>query len=239
MTSSSEWRQLPLIQDGKIDASWRQIGGSSFVVEDGLLKTQGNEQGLGMCIFTPEKFGDCQLRVVFKTGRPKGNSGVHVRIHDDVLKHLDDPAAALPSEDGKLTPEGQRTARDDAAASRHAWFVVNHGFEVQIQDNADEFHRTGSVYSYSPAQASPTSDPDGWQTMIITLDGPKIVVDLNGKEVCRFNTATDKSPERKIWYEPLREPVRPESGYIGLQAHGPGDVVTFREVSVRPLQQGK
>jgi len=35
--------------------------------------------------------------------------------------------------------------------------------------------------------------------------------------------------------EPKREPKRPEAGYIGLQNHDPGDIVWFKEVSVRPL----
>ncbi len=35
--------------------------------------------------------------------------------------------------------------------------------------------------------------------------------------------------------EGKREPKRPETGWLGLQNHDPGDVVWFREVSVRPL----
>ncbi|MEZ5362864.1 MAG: DUF1080 domain-containing protein [Bryobacterales bacterium] len=33
-----------------------------------------------------------------------------------------------------------------------AWYPVHHGYEVQIQDDADEFHRTGSIYSLSQAE---------------------------------------------------------------------------------------
>jgi hypothetical protein len=43
------------------------------------------------------------------------------------------------------------------------------------------------------------------------------------------------NPPRKNWTEPIREQKRPTHGYIGLQNHDPGDVVWFREVSVRPL----
>ena len=35
------------------------------------------------------------------------------------------------------------------------------------------------------------------------------------------------------------EAKRPLAGYIGLQNHDPGDVVFFKEVSVRPLPGGK
>ena len=34
-----------------------------------------------------------------------------------------------------------------------------------------------------------------------------------------------------------RDAKRPQSGYVGLQAHDPGDVVRFKEVSVRPLAE--
>jgi hypothetical protein len=32
---------------------------------------------------------------------------------------------------------------------------------------------------------------------------------------------------------------RPEVGYIGLQTHDPGDVVYFKDVSVRPMPAAK
>ena len=72
--------------------------------------------------------------------------------------------------------------------------------------------------------------------MVITLDGNLVVVELDGKELTRFDTTTKSVPERKQWYEPKREHVRPTVGYIGLQTHDPGDVVFFKEVSIRPLK---
>ena len=70
--------------------------------------------------------------------------------------------------------------------------------------------------------------------MIITLDGNLLKVELDGKSVTTFDPAGKDLPPRKEWYEPKREPKRPTSGYIGLQTHDPGDVVWFKEVSVRP-----
>jgi hypothetical protein len=71
--------------------------------------------------------------------------------------------------------------------------------------------------------------------MIITLDGNKVHVDLDGKRVTDFDPDAKDLPARKQWHEPRREPNRPTAGYIGLQTHDPGDVVWFKEVSVRPL----
>jgi len=60
-------------------------------------------------------------------------------------------------------------------------------------------------------------------------------VDLDGQRVTSLDTASPDLPARKQWHEPKREPKRPEVGYIGLQNHDPGDVVWFKEVSVRSL----
>jgi hypothetical protein len=71
--------------------------------------------------------------------------------------------------------------------------------------------------------------------MIVTLDGDKVTVDLNGQRASEFDSSDKNTLPRKIWHEPKREPKRPQKGYIGLQTHDPGDVVWFKEISVRPL----
>ena len=117
-----------------------------------------------------------------------------------------------------------------------AGFAVHHGYEIQIQDNNDEFHRTGAVYSISPAKAGAAKRPGEWNTMEITLNGDRISVSLNGQEITRFDPATAKIPPRKESWEPQLGP-RPEVGYIGLQNHSDKDTVWFRKVSVRPLNR--
>ena len=115
-----------------------------------------------------------------------------------------------------------------------AWFPVHKGYEVQIQDTADEYHRTGSLYSLASATEFPPSE-DGWNTMEIFLKGQSTKVEVNGKLVNDFD-GSQPVPERKKWYEPRRGP-RPDTGYIGLQNHDGGSTVYFREVSVRPLAE--
>jgi hypothetical protein len=85
------------------------------------------------------------------------------------------------------------------------------------------------------ATGVPAKPADGWRTMVITLDGTKVRVDLDGKPVSAFDSAAKDLPARRQWHEPKREAARPTAGYIGLQTHDPGDVVWFKEVSVRPL----
>lgn len=74
--SPIEARQL---YNGKDLEGWKHIGPGRFVVEDGLLKTEG---GMGLLWYQGQKFGDCVLRVVYKTTKESDNSGVYIRIAD-------------------------------------------------------------------------------------------------------------------------------------------------------------
>ena len=108
---------------------------------------------------------------------------------------------------------------------------------MQISEIGDEQHRTGSIYSLAKAAPLPPLANDGWRTMVITLNGNLVDVEVDGKRVCSFDSETTNFPERKEYWEPKRENKRPQVGYIGLQNHGPNDVVWFKEVSVRPLSE--
>jgi hypothetical protein len=48
-----------------------------MVIDNGMLRTEG---GMGLLWYTREKFGDCVIRVVYKTTDRASNAGVHVRI---------------------------------------------------------------------------------------------------------------------------------------------------------------
>ena len=118
------------------------------------------------------------------------------------------------------------------AEPHDAWFPVHCGYEVQINDGADEFHRTGAIYSMSSAEEFPPSR-SGWNTMEIKLEGQTTIISVNGKVVNTFE-GSQPVPERKKYYEPRRGP-RPDSGYIGVQNHDEESVVWFKEISVTSL----
>ena len=113
------------------------------------------------------------------------------------------------------------------------WFAVHHGYEVQIYNPGGEFHRTGCFYSLTKALQTVEAQASAWNEILITLDGPRTLVEVNGVLVTDHSEG-DPSPEKKIWYEPERGP-RPRRGFIGLQNHDDNSRVHFREVSVRPL----
>ena len=70
-----------------------------------------------------------------------------------------------------------------------AWCAVHHGFEVQINDAGDSWHRTGAIYSLAEADALPAKPPADWRTMIITLDGERVNIEVDGRAVSRFDAA--------------------------------------------------
>ncbi len=117
-------------------------------------------------------------------------------------------------------------------APQDPWYAVHKGYEVQIEDSGDEFHRTGAIYSLSKAAAFPPA-ADGWNTLEIRLEGQTTTVSVNGEVVNTFQ-GDQPVPERTKYYEPQRGP-RPDSGYIGLQNHDARSTVRFREISLHPL----
>ena len=229
------WRRLPLITAGKVDANWVHVGWGGFVVEDGTLSTDCAAQGLGLLVFKKERLGNCQIRVVFKAKEAKCNSGIYVRLADGILDQVGKPGAAFDRDAaGKISKESMTKMQESGERDEGPWYAVHHGYEVQIADTGDAMHRTGAIYSLAPSSAT-TRKAGEWRTMIITLAGERISAALDGQPVSDVDLARPGLPLRKQWHEPKREPKRPEAGYIGLQNHDPGDVVWFKEVSVRPL----
>src|ERR1700730_5761121 len=91
--SSSSFGQLPSdgkpLFDGKTLNGWEHVGPGRFVFEDGQLRTEG---GMGLLWYSREKLGDCVIRVVYKTGTERSNSGVYIRIAEQPA----DPWYAVP-----------------------------------------------------------------------------------------------------------------------------------------------
>lgn len=233
--SAAAWRSLPLVTDAKVDPNWVHLGWGGFAVEDGVLRTECDPKGLGLLVYRKERLGNCQIRVVFKTKDGRSNSGIYVRLADGILDRAGHPGPAFDRDaTGKISKESMEKMQAAAERDEGPWFAVHHGYEVQIADGGDRFHRTGSIYSLAPSTA-PASKGGDWRTMLITLAGERILVDLDGQRVSSLDPTSPNLPARKQWHEPKREPKRPVAGYLGLQNHDPGDVVWFKEVSVRPL----
>jgi hypothetical protein len=227
---------LPLISGGKVDPSWTQIGWGSFAIDGDSLRTECDEKGMGLLLYQKERLGNCEIRVVYRCKDAKSNAGVFIRIDDGILQRLNEkPPAVQRDKEGKLLQGMLKQLMDASEKQLGPWYAVHHGYEVQICDASDEYHRTGAIYSLARAAALPKKAATEWRTMVITLQGNRVLVDIDGQRISTFDPDGPDVPPAKNWTEPKREPKRPQAGYIGLQNHDPGDVVYFKEVSVRPL----
>ena len=70
-------RPVTPLFNGRDLGGWEHVGPGRFVIEKGVLKTEG---GMGLLWYTPRKLGGEVVRVVYKTAGPASNSGVFIRI---------------------------------------------------------------------------------------------------------------------------------------------------------------
>lgn len=195
-TASADTRQF---FNGKDLSGWKHVGSGRFVVENGLLHPEG---GVGLLWFEGEKVGDVVVRVVYKVGSHKDNSGIFIRIPD-------------PPQD--------------------PWMPVDKALEVQINDVGESgYYSTGAVYTFAEVRSRPSKVGE-WNTIEITLDGPRTVVHINGVLVSEYAEG-DPVPPKKYDWDPARGP-RPKRGYIGIQNHPHGKTVYFKEVSIRSIEK--
>lgn len=163
--------------------------------------------GMGLLYWTGGKLGNCQIKVVYKMQKFNSNAGIFVKV--------------------PIEPKEE-------------WMPVFYGYEVQIDNHPetsgeDEYHISGTLYAFTKPKSKPGKPGPEWNTMLITLDGPRTIVYLNDELVTDYREG-EPVPARKFDFEPYPG-RRPDSGYFGLQNHGDEDVVYFKEVSVRPLKK--
>jgi hypothetical protein len=108
--------------------------------------------------------------------------------------------------------------------------AINKGIEVQIDESGDDYHCTGVLYSMIKALARPYKPAGEWNTMEITMKGPRTIVKLNGVLVMDYD-GKSPVPPKKGQYEPDRGP-RPDTGYIAIQHHGGPATVWFKEITL-------
>jgi 3-keto-disaccharide hydrolase len=188
--------------NGKDLSGWRHVGDGAMTVENGSIRTGG--KGMGLLYWTGGKISNAQIRVVYRTTEKPGNSGVFIRI--------------------PLEP-------------REAWMPVHYGYEVNIESDPsrwkeDDYYATGSLYSFTKILKKADRPAGQWNELLITLDGARTVVHVNGVKVTDYK---EGDPLRKPNPgDPLPGP-RPNEGWIGLQNDG-GEVVFFKEIAIRSLR---
>ena len=114
--------------------------------------------------------------------------------------------------------------------------VFRHSYGMRSLEPTQEPMTADTIFdmaSLTKPLAKPAKPGPEWNTMVITIDGPHTVVEVNGVKVTDYHEG-DPVPPRKFDFEPQVGP-RPNEGYFGLQNHSKNDVVFFEEVSIQPL----
>ncbi|MEV2246276.1 ThuA domain-containing protein [Streptomyces sp. NPDC049970] len=110
-------------------------------------------------------------------------------------------------------------------ASDDPWSAVDNGYEIQIDATDTPDRTTGSVYGFKSADLAARdaalNPPGEWNTYEIRVEGERLQLFLNGR---RINDFTNTDPVRSL-----------RQGHIGLQNHGDGDDVSFRNVRIKEL----
>ncbi|MGW4436939.1 ThuA domain-containing protein [Streptomyces sp. NPDC004596] len=105
------------------------------------------------------------------------------------------------------------------------WSAVDNGYEIQIDATDVPEKTTGSVYGFKSADLKKRdralNPPGEWNTYEIRVQGERLRIWLNGVKI---NDFTNTDPARSL-----------TDGHIGLQNHGPGDQVSFRDVRIKEL----
>jgi type 1 glutamine amidotransferase len=102
--------------------------------------------------------------------------------------------------------------------------AVSNGYEIQIDPTDAADRTTGAIYGFKSADLAARdaalNRAGEWNTYEILVEGQRIQVFLNG---VRINDFTNTDPARNL------------DGYIGIQNHGTGDDVSFRNIRVKEL----
>ncbi|MFE9773681.1 ThuA domain-containing protein [Streptomyces sp. NPDC005931] len=108
-------------------------------------------------------------------------------------------------------------------ASDDPWSAVNGGYEIQIDATDAPDRTTGAVYGFRSADIAARdaalNPPGEWNTYEIRVAGERLEVFLNGRKI---NDFTNTDPARSL-----------RQGHIGIQNHGDGDDVSFRNIRIR------
>ncbi|WP_199551402.1 ThuA domain-containing protein [Streptomyces sp. N35] len=108
-------------------------------------------------------------------------------------------------------------------ASDDPWSAVNNGYEIQIDATDTADRTTGSVYGFKSADLAARdaalNPPGEWNTYELRVTGERLEIFLNGRKI---NDFTNTDPARSL-----------KQGHIGLQNHGSGDDVAFRNIRIK------
>ncbi|MFY1638025.1 OmpL47-type beta-barrel domain-containing protein [Solwaraspora sp. WMMB335] len=203
-----------LSRSGSSFDQWEHVGSGGFTRNaDGSI-TSRPVAGLGLLWFPIRTYGDFSLKLQWRDDAPgdaRANSGVFVRF-PAVHQHPDEP--------------------------RPEWVAIKYGHEVQILDSpTGDRYKTGSVYGFDGVDldGAAVTSKGTWNDYEIRVVGQHYSIFRNGELVNEFVNTPGLVFDPPRADDPGGAGRQRAEGYLGLQVHGAGDIVSFRNIRVAPL----
>jgi hypothetical protein len=120
--------------------------------------------------------------------------------------------------------------------------VGYNGIEMAIDDTAPNagYVDTGAIYDLSKPTKNAQKPVGEWNHLVLTVDGNKVTVNLNGEVVNRVDldqfTEKNRRPDGTEHKFDIAYKDHPRKGYIGLQDHG--SPCWFKNIKLKPLKGG-
>ncbi|MFW6690258.1 OmpL47-type beta-barrel domain-containing protein [Streptomyces sp. MAR4 CNX-425] len=196
-------------------SKWEQVGGGSFNLNgDGSMTSDPTVEGMGMLWYPQQQYGDFSLKLQWRDDAPgdaRTNGGVFVRFPD---------------------------VRDHPDESRPEWVAIKYGHEIQIFDSeAGDQYKTGSVYGFDRVGhgAAGVTPKGTWNDYEIRVVDQHYEVYRNGVLINEFDNTPGQVFEPPRADDPGTDGRQHAQGYIGLQVHSTTDVVSYRDIRIKPL----
>jgi hypothetical protein len=96
------------------------------------------------------------------------------------------------------------------------------GYEVQVNNTQSDWRKSGGLYAVVDNKV-PFED-NTWMKYVIRVEGEKITISVNGKELVNYTPEAGKSKLQK------------GGGAIALQAHDPDSTILYKNLRIKPLK---
>jgi hypothetical protein len=117
--------------------------------------------------------------------------------------------------------------------------VGYNGIEIAIDDTTTaDYHDTGAIYDLVKPSRNAMKPVGQWNHLVIIADGPRLLVEVNGRLVSRMDldewTAPNRRPDGSAHKFDVAYRDHPRRGYIGLQDHGSS--CRFKNIKLLPIR---
>jgi len=116
------------------------------------------------------------------------------------------------------------------------------GLEIAIDDTLTAgFHDTGAIYDLVKPKRNAMKPVGEWNQLVLTCDGPRVTVEINGEQTTTMNLddwkEANRRPDGSDHKFDIAYAMHPRKGFLGLQDHGSD--CWYRNLKLRKLPAPK